>query len=187
MPILNGAVRSCAKLVALGRARALRSVRFGDEVERSFSLSAINQGDPETEIASWLNRERWPHPAEQPCVYVIAAGNVAVANILVAAFDEAHANPERAYKLPQSNKATERSQSLYVGSSKGIHRRLREHMFQAGLTTYAMNMRRWCPAGDGFVTVRVQPILGNDDDVRQALEDTLWNVLQPRFGKRGTR
>ena len=104
------------------------------------------------------------------------------------AFDALPAEQERGYRLPRRNPGREAQTTLYVGGSESIRQRLQQHIGSAPVGTYALNMQRWCPEFDGVVTVRVQSFSPEvNRDCRQDLEDTLWDSLQPIFGKRGAR
>ena len=80
------------------------------------------------------------------------------------------------------------SRCLYVGSSADIGKRLREHLGYGARQTYALQLAHW--ARDlrlevEFVCVKYEGT--EDKEVLQALEDTLWDELQPLFGRRGRR
>ncbi|MCB1470666.1 MAG: hypothetical protein KDK08_26730 [Rhizobiaceae bacterium] len=188
MPILSEATRSSARRMLLERARALRSIEFGPEVEKTFTLAEIRAGAAEAGIAAWLAGEVWPYARAQPALYTISASNVATAYEIDRAFPRGQTREQRGYSVPRADRRAAGSTTLYVGSSEKIRQRLKEHLWQARPKTYALNLQRWCPHGDGSVRVRVQPILNNRErQIRQDLEDFVWRELTPVYGKQGGR
>ena len=171
----------------LNRARSIRNAEFYNPVECQFTAEQIRNGVAAQQLGQWLNQSLGENIA-RPALYSLSVENAEVAQIIRNAFDRLPAGPERGYRLPRRNPEREEQTTLYVGGSEGIRRRLREHVGSAAAGTYALNMRRWCPEFDGEVTVRVQsfsPEVGRD--CRQDLEDSLWDILQPIFGKKGAR
>lgn len=79
---------------------------------------------------------------------------------------------------------------LYVGSSKSLATRIRQHFGLAYRGTYAMQMMHWQAATPLLGTVRFQatrfPSTTNAS-VLQALEDKLWMNERPLFGRMGAR
>ena len=85
--------------------------------------------------------------------------------------------------------ATEKpSTCLYVGSSSNISLRLKEHLGFGASSTFSLQLAHWarglhlelqfiCAKYGGLAT----------PDVYQALEDTLWDLAQPMFGRKGRR
>lgn len=183
MPILDRALIGQARRRLLARGRVLRVVEFGEEVQETFTLEQIREGAAETGIMEWLSREVWRYPLTQPAIYVIAADSIETANQIAQAFPQV-----RDFSGPRFNNGHGDSRTLYVGSSEEIRPRLKQHLWRASRTTYAVNLALWCPEGDGGITVKVQPILGDPSrEIRQDIEDTLWQQLMPRFGKPGGR
>lgn len=80
------------------------------------------------------------------------------------------------------------SACVYVGSSRKLHQRLREHFGFGSSMTYALQLQHW--ASDLDLNVRIECARYPDDlspDVMQALEDTLWSLKGPMFGRRGAK
>lgn len=183
MPVVDVGIRRQAGASLLARASALRSVIVGPEITKRFSLAEIRQGAANAGVATWLTAQTWPYLRSQPTLYVITASDEVTAAALAAAFPAA-----RNFAGPKVNEGAERSQTLYVGSSENIKKRLREHLWQVHAKTYAMHLNRWCPEGDGSISVTVQAILDNQSrQLRQDLEDAVWQRLRPVFGKQGGR
>lgn len=77
---------------------------------------------------------------------------------------------------------------LYVGSSKKLIRRASEHLGLVAATVYAMHLRQWLPDAD--LRVRLSPFCLPDavrNEVVQAIEDGLWQRLNPILGRQGAR
>jgi hypothetical protein len=160
-------------------------VTLGPTVETTFSLGDLGQDAAKYLVDTWLSEETWPYPREQPTLYVIRLADAAAADRLLQKF------PERStitFAAPRKNDGTDGSATLYVGSSQDVKKRLREHLWQAHHLTYALHLGRWCKETEGALCVSIQPILdGGEREVRQDLEDTVWQQLKPRLGKAGGR
>jgi hypothetical protein len=80
------------------------------------------------------------------------------------------------------------SRCLYVGSSKKVHQRLKEHLGYGAKGTYALHLAHWAsyfPLELEFKCAKYQA--GLDREVYQVLEDTLWDEVSPMFGRKGTK
>lgn len=80
------------------------------------------------------------------------------------------------------------SRCLYVGSSKNVHQRLKEHLGYGAKGTYALQLAHWAgrfPAELEFKCAKYQT--GLAPEVYQALEDTLWDEMSPMFGRKGAK
>ncbi|MCP5389848.1 MAG: GIY-YIG nuclease family protein [Novosphingobium sp.] len=157
MPILSEATRRLALTPLLKRSLALTSVEFGEEVERVFTLEEIRAGAAEDGISAWLTGEVWSYPTNQPALYTITANNDATAAAILGAFPGGRNADHRGYVLSRANTRVAGSVTLYVGSSKNIRSRLKQHLWRAPARTYALNLSRWCPDGDGNLSVKAQP------------------------------
>jgi hypothetical protein len=186
MPILDDSLKTYAQVLLNERALALPTVEFGQQNQIAFSLKQIRNGTPEAMIAEWLSPENWPYSKKQPAIYVISANDADCAKDLANAFPD---KKNRDFAGPRVNKDNKGEKTLYVGSSENVAKRLTEHLWCAKhKNTYALNLGLWCPNGEGSIHVHVQPILKcNSREVRQDLEDALWQQLKPIFGKRGGR
>lgn len=165
------------------------AIQYAPSVARQYSLAQVNAGIPGTDLRPWLMQQLGAH-VRQPALYSIEASTAEAAQIIRASMDLARADPNRTYALPRDNNRGIDTLVLYVGSSgKGrIRQRLKQHLWQAAVGTYAMHMARWMPDAVGSVTLRVQSILGEvEPAVVQSLENTLWQSLLPMYGKMGGR
>ena len=185
--MLTEEVIRSARRAILDRARSIRQAEFDDAIERHFTAEQIRSGAAGQGVRPWLE-ENLGDQVARPALYSISVGNVETAQAIKNAFGGLPNEPARGYCLPRRNPAIQGQTILYVGGSEGIRRRLKEHIGVASAKTYAMNMQRWCPEFDGFVTVRVQTFSSAASrECRQDIEDALWDSLQPIFGKRGSK
>jgi hypothetical protein len=79
------------------------------------------------------------------------------------------------------------SLTLYVGRSKTLRARLRQHLGAESRGVYAMHMLRWASGIDAQIHVSYMKFEGQDDLLIQAIEDGLWTSLRPTFGRKGER
>lgn len=80
------------------------------------------------------------------------------------------------------------SRTLYVGSSRSLARRIREHLGFGFPRTYAMHLVYWAPKLG--LQLRLHAAfypLGSSPKALQALEDCLWENLKPMLGRQGQR
>lgn len=186
MSILDESLKTFAQALLKERANALPLVEFGQQNQFTFSLKQVRDGAPEAKISELLSTENWPYSKKQPAIYVISANDIDCAKVLANAFPD---KKDRSFSGPRVNKDNKGEKTLYVGSSENVAKRLTEHIWRAKhRNTYALNLGLWCPNSEGYIHVHVQPILNcNSREVRQDLEDALWQQLKPIFGKRGGR
>ena len=95
---------------------------------------------------------------------------------------------ERAYA--RLNKNTQ-SRYLYVGSSKKLIYRIKQHLGYGPKGTYAMQLCHWW---EDFKDIEIEIALdiyafdnNISDKAFQAFEDGAWNLLKPIFGRQGKR
>ena len=183
--MVNEEVMESALAHLAQRRRNLRRLRFADPTETQFTFQEIRAGEPETGVKAWLERALGNN-VQQPAIYSLVVADVVSAQQLRASYREVRRNANRGYVVPRNNEEVEGSTVLYVGSSKSIRQRLRQHLWRAPAKTYALNLQRWVPDQDGVVTVIVQSVMGNPDPVGiQDIEDALWHSARPVFGKLG--
>lgn len=85
-------------------------------------------------------------------------------------------------------RVNEASALLYVGSSSSLHSRLLQHLGFGNHGTYAMQLSHWLPPVEGELNIEVwrfDPAV--DSAVLQAIEDGLWAMNKPMFGRQGAR
>lgn len=86
--------------------------------------------------------------------------------------------------LNTARKPTDYPDVLYVGSSNNLAKRFKEHCGMASEKTYAIKFRDWLHDG-----IRVKffyfQLDTNNQVILQNIEDGLWKLMQPIFGKMG--
>jgi len=100
------------------------------------------------------------------------------------------------YKDAKENKKSERayarlntkSSCLYVGSSKGLISRIKQHLGFGPKGTYAMQLCYWCETLNLDITLNIYAF-ANRVSIKafQAFEDGAWNLLRPMFGRQGKK
>lgn len=80
------------------------------------------------------------------------------------------------------------AKTLYVGSSRSLSKRIREHLGFGFPRTYAMHLAYWAPKLGLQLRLHVAlyPV-DSDPKAIQALEDCLWESLKPMLGRQGQR
>ena len=185
--MINDEIIRSARMALFNRARSIRQAEFGDVIERQFSADQIRSGAAGQGVKPWLE-EALGGEVIHPVLYSISVGNVETAEAIKNSFDELPNELARGYRLPRRNPDGQGQTILYVGGSEKIRSRLKQHIGMAPRGTYALNMQHWCPAFDDGVIVEVQLFSpAASRECRQDIEDTLWDSLQPIFGKRGAR
>lgn len=124
-------------------------------------------------------------PAGARSIYFFRVGEAAELTAIKEAFTAGRAGSNRKFARLNGGE----SRYLYVGSSKTLSTRTREHLgFGRSAETYAMQLAHWTPGlVDAIEVVCARYDQGTPDACIQALEDTLWSELKPMFGRRGTR
>jgi hypothetical protein len=80
------------------------------------------------------------------------------------------------------------SRCLYVGSSKGLIPRIKQHLGYGPKGTYAIQLSYWCENSDMEIALDIYAF-DNSISIKafQALEDGAWNLLKPMLGRQGKR
>lgn len=80
------------------------------------------------------------------------------------------------------------SNVLYVGTSRKMATRTKEHLGFCSRSTYGLKLSEWYPAADLPLRLTCSVFLpGTSGTVVAALEDALWERLKPMFGRKGAR
>jgi hypothetical protein len=123
---------------------------------------------------------------ESDYIYVVGiesgAGNLAA--ILVEKLGEARKNASDYCRVNEKHSATH---TLYVGRSKTLRSRLRQHLGANSHGIYAMHLLRWASGIDAVISVSYMKFEREDDLPIQAIEDGPWESLKPAFGRKGER
>ena len=123
-------------------------------------------------------------PGGVAVVYAISIleGSEEVWKIVREFFSESKAKGDR-----RSRDNLRTSQFLYVGSSRKMAVRLREHLGFCSRQTYALKLSEWYPAADLPLELKCAVYEGASTAAVAALEDALWERLQPMYGRKGAR
>ena len=119
-------------------------------------------------------------------VYVIQvqdeqAGRVTTLN---AQLDEARKSADDYCRVNSENTNTD---TLYVGRSKTLKARLRQHLGAENRGIYSMHLQRWATGNDTEISISYMRFENKEDLLVQAIEDGLWASLRPAFGRKGER
>lgn len=80
------------------------------------------------------------------------------------------------------------SNCIYVGGSQTVSERLKQHLGYANAGTYALHLYHWAvPLALNLELVCARYPSETPKEALQALEDSLWERLQPMFGRKGNR
>ena len=89
--------------------------------------------------------------------------------------------------LPRVNDTNAGSQYLYVGRSHKLRSRIRQHLGCGYKGTYGLHMTRWCVGLSHDIEIQYFKLVGCDNLLVQAIEDSLWMKLRPAFGRKGDK
>ncbi|MEQ9519596.1 MAG: GIY-YIG nuclease family protein [Parvibaculum sp.] len=185
--MIEDKIKQKARSLLMRRAEAVAQAKFGDVIECQFTAEQIRSGEAAKCVKPWLDKASGCQ-TKNPALYAISAGSDAAVKVIWNSFFGLPNATARGYQLPRRNSYRRGQLTLYVGSSKNIQNRLRQHLGEAPKSTYALNMQRWCPEFSDGVTVKVQFCLPDvSSECRQDIEDFLWETMQPIFGKKGRR
>jgi hypothetical protein len=108
---------------------------------------------------------------------------------LASALDAFRSSKLRDNGLRSYAKPNEVSPCLYVGGSKNIVTRLKQHLgYSAAKGTYSLQLLHWATSLSLDLTFSCARYgFEQPQDVLQALEDTLWDINRPMLGRRGAR
>lgn len=144
--MINEAVLQDVREKLERRAAALNSMQFAGVIQKDFSFKKIRAGLGKKEISDWICAslgEDFSHAA----IYRLTVDNAAGAGRLRSAF--ADYNPQNGHVQTRNNNVDD-SNTIYVGSSRKIAQRLRQHLFNCPPSTYALKMHLWAPR---FLTI----------------------------------
>jgi hypothetical protein len=78
------------------------------------------------------------------------------------------------------------SRCLYVGKSKNTSSRLKQHLIEAPIKTYAIHMKYWPRDISGNLIVKTIGVAGVESALLPFIEDQLAREMPPILGKRGS-
>ena len=85
------------------------------------------------------------------------------------------------------NQDHDNTNTIYVGRSKTIRARLRQHLGAESQGIFSLHLQRWAKNIDMEITIYLMSFIKSDDLLVQTIEDGLWNALKPAFGRKGER
>jgi len=89
--------------------------------------------------------------------------------------------------LPRINAISKATKALYVGRSKTLRGRLRQHLGADNRGVYSLHLQRWATCLTFELTIYFMRFDGADNLLVQAVEDGIWASLSPAFGRKGER
>lgn len=139
---------------------------------------AIEQKDLLDEVSTWMRKDYLY------LYYFQVMNNPDLAKV-ESAFSDAKKGKKNGRAYPRFNN---QSEFIYVGSSSNIFQRFKEHLGYGSQSTYSLQLAHWARDLNlelNFVCARYSEDIASD--ITQAIEDRLWDVLSPMFGRKGPR
>lgn len=87
-------------------------------------------------------------------------------------------------KVNNENSDINKENCLYVGQSKNISDRLKQHLFLSRKSTYALRLNKLLEKGS--ISIEIYEFNNKPNEV-QIFEDLLWDHYRPLFGKQGKK
>ena len=143
------------------------------------SLSRISFNTTELTTQTAIEQLAGPIPKHGRFIYYFYSED---AQSIVDSFQN---DPDPNYKRSRFNTNHEISPHLYVGSSKSLQKRFKEHCGICNKATYALKFQNWIKDHPIQLEFHYCEILTDDQEILQNLEDGLWLRLKPVFGKYG--
>lgn len=137
--MLNGKTKLKAQQALELVSKEVEHLEFSELKMRSYSFDEVSNCDPNWSLKNWLEKSL-AGDIKQPIIYKISVENDESAKLVKACFVQHHVDKARGFALARWNKKIELSHSLYVGSSRNIRQRLKQHLFDSQLSTYALHM-----------------------------------------------
>lgn len=161
-------------------------VRVGDpEVTVEFAIDGRHMTEGGHEVCELLDAINATIPKGSVTLYCIASSDAGErAALMIRDFFT-----ESKRKGDGRSRDNQRLSSvLYVGTSRKMARRTKEHLGFCSRSTYGLKLSEWYPAADLplRLTCSVFP-LRTSGSVVSVFEDTLWERLKPMFGRKGAR
>lgn len=88
---------------------------------------------------------------------------------------------------PRLNREHLLTNTLYVGRSRTLRARLRQHFGNDHKGIYSLHFQRWATSIDADISVIFMKFSEAGNLLVQAVEDGLWASLKPAFGRKGER
>ena len=164
--------------------------------EQSSWIIRTGEFRPDSETPEIVNKVRgWAVQGSKFIYYIQLIGRPDLNAIRKAYSDSRDRDRgKRAYARLMKNRSTsppiaeKLPTCFYVGSSSNVSLRLKEHLGYGAKATFSLQLAHWTMGLDlelKFICARYRN--SSQPDVFQALEDILWDQLQPMFGRKGRR
>ena len=164
----------------------LDRVRFSEPFNLELSFANVKE-TKETKFQNLVFAHLKEWAGRRSCIYELSVCDISLAEELAASFLQAKEDRRRGYALPKFNNSV-RSNTLYVGQSKSVANRLKQHVFSAPTATYALNLSRWVGGIDGMLSISVWALEEScEPSILQDIEDSHWVLTSPIFGRKGAR
>ena len=85
------------------------------------------------------------------------------------------------------NPGHEGTKTIYVGRSKTLRARLRQHLGGESQGVFSLHLSRWGTSVDLTLAIYFMRFTNADDLLVQAVEDGIWASLRPAFGRKGEK
>lgn len=145
---------------------------------------SILRSDCVSERLALINKVRGQSAHGIPAIYFFTTVGPANLQNLQRAFRASQTESARCF----SRDGNRISRHLYVGSSLNLSKRLKEHLGYGPAKTYSLQLAHWAKdLNESFKFEFAVFDPASPPNALQALEDTLWDTLEPMFGRRGAR
>ncbi|MEQ8881301.1 MAG: GIY-YIG nuclease family protein [Cyclobacteriaceae bacterium] len=75
------------------------------------------------------------------------------------------------------------SEFLYVGSSKNLIQRIKQHLGDGNKRTYSLDLIYWFPK-DVDIAINIYSLSSQEQELIETIEQAIWDEAKPLFGKR---
>ena len=75
------------------------------------------------------------------------------------------------------------SKTLYVGTSKSINTRIKQHLGYGDKRIYSLGLRHWFPKNIDLI-LNIYKVSTENQFTIELIEQSIWDVTKPQFGKR---
>ena len=167
-------------------ASRVEASQLPEKKEYILELSQLTASEPPTivnDIQSWEGSA-----GSNRFIYRFSVENTSIANKLYECLSDAKSSSDNNRKYSRINNSNADSLCLYVGSSKSITQRIKQHLGYAHPAIYSLHLKSWPNLPKTSVSIEILKYPGDvGQDVLQAIEDSLWQSSMPLFGKQGAR
>ena len=90
------------------------------------------------------------------------------------------------FKLSSINEIKEFDGTIYVGSSNSLKSRINQHLGNSSEKVYSLHLKNWFGEIDNEIDLEYYIIPKEYSGLANILENGLWDLKKPLFGKKGT-